>query len=135
MEKLIDPATPVCDLDAALDRLGGDYDLLCDLISFYLEDYPSLLEELREADPIDDSRSVIVRAYRLKGLAANFDAAHVTSAASAVIEQLPSEQDEARALETAQAKQLRQQIAYLSTEAMQLGEALKWAMRERLACR
>jgi HPt (histidine-containing phosphotransfer) domain-containing protein len=61
-------------LKSALERLGGDEELLDDLIGFYLEDYPSLIQTIDESLAAGDSALVERAAHSLKSLAANFDA-------------------------------------------------------------
>jgi len=72
---------PMLDLDAALVRLGGDRELLRDLIGFFLEDSSPLLEQLQRALAARDASVVERSAHSLKGLAANFSAARAVQAA------------------------------------------------------
>jgi CheY-like chemotaxis protein len=65
----------VVNIATALNRLGGDKQLMGDLINFFFEDFPSLLEELRGAILRHDWNRVQRAAHSFKGLAANFDAA------------------------------------------------------------
>lgn len=62
------------DLDAALVRLGGDRELLRDLIGFFFEDSPPLLEQIQRDLVQRDAHALERSAHSLKGLAANFDA-------------------------------------------------------------
>lgn len=64
----------VINIATALNRLGGDKQLMGDLINFFFEDFPSLLEELRGAILRHDWNRVQRAAHSFKGLAANFDA-------------------------------------------------------------
>jgi two-component system sensor histidine kinase/response regulator len=51
----------------ALDRLGGDEDLLRELCKIYLEESPKLLQKLREAVAVGDADSVKFVAHSIKG--------------------------------------------------------------------
>jgi CheY-like chemotaxis protein len=64
----------IMDLDKALRRLDGDQSLLVDLIGFYLEDFPALLNRIDEAVAANDAMSLERAAHSMKGLVANFDA-------------------------------------------------------------
>ncbi|QDT74463.1 Hpt domain-containing protein [Lacipirellula limnantheis] len=65
--------TPVCNLNAALERLDGDADLLVMLIAVYREDSAGLLTRLSDAVRDRDAAAAERAAHSLKGLAANFD--------------------------------------------------------------
>jgi two-component system, sensor histidine kinase and response regulator len=65
---------PAVDMTAALGRLGGDAELLGDLIGFFLEDAFPLLVGMHEAIEKEDWENARRRAHSLKGLAANFSA-------------------------------------------------------------
>jgi hypothetical protein len=51
MTKNLEPHTAgaVLDVDATLARLGGDRRLFCDILGFFLEDSPPLLQEVHAA--------------------------------------------------------------------------------------
>jgi two-component system, sensor histidine kinase and response regulator len=68
----------VFDLAGTLRRLGGDTNLLSDLVQLYSEDSPRLLARLHAG--IESHRSDEVRhaAHSLRGLAANFGASILT---------------------------------------------------------
>jgi PAS domain S-box-containing protein len=75
-------ARSIVDRDAALRRLNGDEKLFRDMIQFFDEDSPSLIETIRLCAKSGDSEALARAAHTLKGLAANFDAeAAVASAA------------------------------------------------------
>lgn len=76
----------VIDRDAAVKRLGGDERLFDDLVRFFDEDSPGLLEEIRHGISIGDFERVTRSAHSLKGLTANFDAVDATSAAARLLE-------------------------------------------------
>lgn len=75
--------TQVYDLNAALERLGGSRELLREMIIFYLEDYPALLDRIEDAAEAGDPITLARCAHSLKGLAGNFDAVQVIEAADA----------------------------------------------------
>ncbi len=74
---------PNFNLSAALERLGGCRELLRDMIGFYLEDYPTLINRIEVAAEAGDPVTLARNAHSLKGLAANFDAVQVIKAADA----------------------------------------------------
>ena len=72
----------VFNYDAVLSRLGGDLELFQDLVQFFIEDVPPLLEALREGIKTNDPAAVEQAAHRLKGLIANFSSPTAEEAAS-----------------------------------------------------
>jgi HPt (histidine-containing phosphotransfer) domain-containing protein len=75
---------PVFDFEHSLRRFDGDRELYGDLIAFFLEDSPKLLEQLRQGLQRGDAKSVRHAAHTLKGLTANFTARRAVDAADAV---------------------------------------------------
>ncbi len=71
----------IMNLDAALARLGGDRRLLADMIQFYLEDAPGLLEQCAASLEQKNVTGVERAAHSLKGLSANFSAQRAIDAA------------------------------------------------------
>jgi len=69
------------DLNAALARLGGDRELLCDLIGFFFEDSLPLLKQIQQGLAERNANIVERSAHSLKGLAANFSADRAVQAA------------------------------------------------------
>jgi HPt (histidine-containing phosphotransfer) domain-containing protein len=69
------------DLEAALNRLGRDRRLLADMIQFYLEDAPTLLEDARRGLDANDAVTFERAAHSLKGLSSNFSAERAIDAA------------------------------------------------------
>lgn len=59
--------------EGALVRLGRDVTLLHELAVIYLEDYPALVQSLRQAALEGRSDDVARAAHSLRGLAATFD--------------------------------------------------------------
>jgi CheY-like chemotaxis protein len=79
------PGDPsVFDAQATLKRLGNDRQLFADLLEFFLEDYPILVDRVRQGLHDRDLAEVALAAHSLKGLAANFDALQVVVAAAAI---------------------------------------------------
>jgi HPt (histidine-containing phosphotransfer) domain-containing protein len=64
----------VCNLGVALNRLGGNRELLRDLIGFFGDDAPKLLSQVTAGLQADDARQVQLAAHSLVGLVANFEA-------------------------------------------------------------
>lgn len=64
----------VCNLGIALNRLGGNRELLRDLIGFFGDDAPKLLSQVIAGLQADDARQVQLAAHSLVGLVANFEA-------------------------------------------------------------
>jgi HPt (histidine-containing phosphotransfer) domain-containing protein len=68
-------------LALALERLGGDEDLLREIAGLFLEEYPSLLAEIHAAIVAGDARRLERSAHTLKGSVANFGAEMAQQAA------------------------------------------------------
>jgi PAS domain S-box-containing protein len=109
------PAGAICNLDAALHRMGGDRDLLEDLIRFFQEDSPGLLEQIWASLREQKSEDLERYAHTLKGLTANFDAVAAVSAAQRVEDLARSGDREA----------LKQAIVQLQREVKRLDQALR----------
>jgi two-component system, sensor histidine kinase and response regulator len=71
----------VADFESALARLDGNQRLLADMIGFFREDVPELLNSLDAGIAEGDAPRVKRAAHSIKGLAASFDAERVTSQA------------------------------------------------------
>jgi HPt (histidine-containing phosphotransfer) domain-containing protein len=65
------PAAVDIDIDAALERMGGDRELLLRLIDFVVEDSPSLMEKMNAALEDDRLEDVQHAAHSLRGLVSN----------------------------------------------------------------
>jgi HPt (histidine-containing phosphotransfer) domain-containing protein len=72
------------DREGALGRLGGDEELFGELVQFFLEDTPGLLNLLRSGLQDNDWAPVERAAHGLKGLASNFGATRAVEAARSV---------------------------------------------------
>jgi two-component system, sensor histidine kinase and response regulator len=75
---------PAVDLAAVMDRIGGDEELLRELVGLYVEDEQRLVEELVGAVRDGDSAGVRRSAHTLKGAVSNFCALDAWSAAQAL---------------------------------------------------
>ena len=67
-----------------LARLGGDAELLKEVIGLFTEDCPPLMTAIREALAVSDAPAINRAAHQLKGSAGNFDARELTALAQQV---------------------------------------------------
>ena len=67
-------ADPAWDKSAALDRVGGDEDLLREVTGILLAEVPAHLQHLRDALGCGDADSVAAEAHKLKGAIGLFEA-------------------------------------------------------------
>jgi HPt (histidine-containing phosphotransfer) domain-containing protein len=74
-------AEVLLDRKVALLRVGGDVELLREIAGLFLETYPELVSELREANKKGDAKALERGAHGLKGSVANFGAPAVVEAA------------------------------------------------------
>ncbi|BDC50445.1 hypothetical protein F183_A27610 [Bryobacterales bacterium F-183] len=72
------------DRELALDRVGGDEDLLREIAGLFLEDYPKLVENIKDALAAKDASGVERASHSLKGAVANFGAEPAYQAALAL---------------------------------------------------
>ena len=72
------------DRQFALSRVGGDEELLREIASVFLEDYPNSLQEIRSAIAAGDAKRLENSAHTLKGSVANFGAAVIVGLASSL---------------------------------------------------
>ena len=75
---------PSLDRAVALSRVGGDTELLKEIARLFLDDYPRVLNELRDALARGDAKAVERTAHGLKGSVANFGAAAAVEAACTI---------------------------------------------------
>lgn len=68
------PGILVLDRALALDRVGGDEDLLREIAGLFLEDYPKLVQNIRDALAVGDASGLERASHSLKGAVANFGA-------------------------------------------------------------
>lgn len=71
----------VLDRALALERVGGDVELLQEMAQLFLEEYPSQLEAIRQAVDAGDPKALERAAHSLKGSIGNFGAAEAHQAA------------------------------------------------------
>ena len=76
----------VLDLQAAVDRIGGDRQLLRELAEIFLEDSALLLGALQTALAGDHREQAERSAHSLRGIAANLGGLRVEAAAAAIEE-------------------------------------------------
>lgn len=70
----MDQTSGILNLAAALDRVGGDSELLEEVAKLFLDSAPEMLGEVREAVARHDARAVEWAAHTLKGSVGNFGA-------------------------------------------------------------
>lgn len=75
------------DCAVALERLGGDEELLREVAGLFLDEYPMLMETLRTAAESRDADALQRAAHSMKGSVSNFGADGVYQAAF-VLEQM-----------------------------------------------
>lgn len=74
----------ILDVDGTLARFGGDRKLFQDIIGFFMEDAPPLMDDLRRAVASEDCTAVRSKAHALKGLAAGCGGVRAAQAAQRV---------------------------------------------------
>jgi HPt (histidine-containing phosphotransfer) domain-containing protein len=75
------------DESVALSRVGGDVELLREVVGLFLDDYPQSLEMIRDAVVRGDRAGLERHAHSLKGSVATFGAEQVFEAALALEKQ------------------------------------------------
>ena len=78
------PASPAVDRSALLARLGGDEELLRDVVRLFLVDCPARLAAIKSAIEGRDADRVRTEAHALKGAASNMSAPEIVEAARAL---------------------------------------------------
>ena len=73
--------TSAIDRVSLLDRVGGDEELLREITSIFLAEYPELLRSIQNGLAAGDAQRVERAAHSLKGSVANFGADSATQAA------------------------------------------------------
>ena len=73
--------TVAFDSKTALEQVGGDRDLLKELVDIYAEEYPSQLQKLGEAVENKEADTVRETAHTIKGAVGNFGAHSTVKAA------------------------------------------------------
>ena|SRR5579864_510534 len=75
------------DESLALSRVGGDADLLREVIELFLDDYPQAIEGIRSAVAAHDATALEHQAHSLKGSVSTFGARRAFEAALALEKQ------------------------------------------------
>ena len=60
------------DCAVALERLGGDEELLREVARLFLDEYPMLINEIRSAAAVMDASALERAAHSMKGSVSNF---------------------------------------------------------------
>lgn len=76
-----DSLEEIVDHEELLERVGGDLQLLQELVELFLEDYPELLQTMRRALVSYDFENFSIAAHALKGMAGTFSAKAAADAA------------------------------------------------------
>jgi HPt (histidine-containing phosphotransfer) domain-containing protein/CheY-like chemotaxis protein len=71
---------PCCEVEAAIDRLGGDVELYKDLVDRFLDDTAGIRQRLQAAIDTHDAAKLHSASHSLKGLAASVGAVRVAEA-------------------------------------------------------
>ncbi|MCX5874434.1 MAG: Hpt domain-containing protein, partial [Deltaproteobacteria bacterium] len=71
----------IIDEKELLDRVGGDWGLLKELITLFLNDYPGLLDKIRQAESYGNMDEIRRIAHTLKGSVSTFTTRSATKAA------------------------------------------------------
>lgn len=82
MERQSAETAATLDLVSMLDRVGGDNELLREITAIFLEEFPLLMQEIREAVESGDARKLEHAAHSLKGSVSNFGAPEAVDAAA-----------------------------------------------------
>jgi HPt (histidine-containing phosphotransfer) domain-containing protein len=61
------------DFSAALERMGGEADLLVDHMNYVLNDAPALLDQMRHSLTSQNARQLEIAAHRLKSLVSSYN--------------------------------------------------------------
>ena len=108
------------DESLALSRVGGDVDLLKEVVELFLDDYPDTLEKIKAAVVSRDATALEHHAHSLKGSVSTFGANRAFEAAFALEKQgrggdLTNAQDGLLQLEKA-LEALRPELVLLQTK-------------------
>ena len=67
----------VINKDEVMERVGGDVELLMEIVEIFIGDYPRLMSNIKNAITQSDSKGLERNAHALKGSVSNFAAASV----------------------------------------------------------
>jgi HPt (histidine-containing phosphotransfer) domain-containing protein len=81
---MVNTMDDIVNVAALMDRLDGDRELLRELIGLYLEDEPSLIDQMAAAVSAGDAPRLARSAHTLKGSVGNFCAPAAHGAAAAL---------------------------------------------------
>ncbi|MDX9754288.1 MAG: response regulator [bacterium] len=70
----LDSRFEMIDMEAMLDRVDGDKEIIQEIAKIYIEEAPSMLEKVREAVAQQDPKALEHHAHTLKGVVSNFAA-------------------------------------------------------------
>jgi HPt (histidine-containing phosphotransfer) domain-containing protein len=77
-------SSEVLDVEGTLTRFGGDRQLFREIITFFLEDAPPLMQELGRAAKASNAQQIRTTAHSLKGLVAGCGGIRAAQAAQRV---------------------------------------------------
>jgi HPt (histidine-containing phosphotransfer) domain-containing protein len=71
---MIPSDSPILDAEALEERIGGDSELLAEIIAIFLDRYPGVMSKLKQAAAVRDSSALEKAAHSLRGYLVNFHA-------------------------------------------------------------
>lgn len=74
----------IFDLSVALERMGGDEEILKEIAALFVEDSPEQLQRIRQAIDAGNAQALERAAHTLKGSVSNFGAESAVKAAFAL---------------------------------------------------
>jgi len=77
----VDTQTSAFDANELLERMGGDHELIAELLDLFREDAATQLEAMERAVTANDANGLFETGHALKGSAANFTAGRVVDLA------------------------------------------------------
>ena len=75
------PVDVIVDLDALKERVGGDTQLLGEIVELFLNEYPPVMARVKDAVASGDSERLERSAHSLRGFLLNLQAERASSAA------------------------------------------------------
>lgn len=81
MEAMLPTEQPGLDREFALARVGGDVELLREIAALFIDDYPRVIGQLRDALAHGDAQGLERTAHGLKGSVSTFGARNAMEAA------------------------------------------------------
>ena len=69
-----EPQLPLLDIDDFAERVGGDMDIVSDILNTYLQEAPIALAAIEAAVKAGDATALRMAAHKLKGMSANVSA-------------------------------------------------------------